>query len=190
MKTFEQIMATIPASAFADRGRFAPKLDFAQRCEILALYKQGVGRKILADAFGIDRRTVTHIYNPASPHYKEVRAEFNRLGEEDFRNTYVTEGGAARVASAISIGEDEPSSNAEGRRYRKHAGVNMVKTEYTKFEHRIMIDWREHQTGTEQPGWYYQDLDGDNPSMWLHNGPESMKTSQACLKAVKENLSD
>src|SRR5262245_4445022 len=56
-----------------NRDRFAAKLTFDQRCQVLALHRLGVTREDLAMMFGINRRTVTHIYNPQSEHYKSVR---------------------------------------------------------------------------------------------------------------------
>lgn len=184
--SMEELLSKLPSAAFADRGRFAPKLSFAQRCEILALYKQGVSRKVLADAFGVDRRTVTHIYNTASPHYKEVRAEFNRLGIDDFKATYLTEEGVKKVTTAVHAASLDPPASAEGRKMRKDAGVHVINNENLRFDHRVIIEWKEDQPYGE--GWYYQDMDGEEPTKWFHNGPDSMKSSQACLKAVKESL--
>src|SRR5262252_4002411 len=105
-KDVNAILAIIPAGAYRQDRKFAAKLDFPQRCEILALYRRGVGRNILADAFGVDRRTVTHIHNPVSPHYKNVRAEYDRLGKEACEQAYVTEEGSLKVAEQLRKGPE------------------------------------------------------------------------------------
>jgi hypothetical protein len=181
-KSFEEIMALIPPSAFTDRGKFAPKLNFQQRCEVLALYKQGVSRACLADVFNIDRRTVTHMHNPQSKHYRDVRAEYERLGHDEFCRTYITENGTARINAVLNKAE-----SALGQRANRNAGINMVGNDFTHHDHRVQIEWRDGAIGV---GWYYQDVDGPAPSEWLHNGPDSIRTSTDCLKAVKENLFD
>ena len=68
-------------------NKFGAKLDFTQRCEILALRHAGVTREVLADMYKVDRRTITHIYNPMSPHYKNVREQELRMGRDSFRDT-------------------------------------------------------------------------------------------------------
>ena len=184
-KSYEEIVAGIPANAYAQRGRFAAKLTFHQRCEVLALYRIGIGRAILAEAYGIDRRTITHIQNPKSPHYKSVRDEVQRLGSDEFLREYVTEDATKRVAQVK--GEDliQVNPKKSASRYR---GVHIVRNEFCEYDHRVTIDWRDD--GPVGPGWYYQDADGPMPDTWLHNGEESTYSSQACFKAAEEVITD
>ena len=184
--TFEEIMSKIPVGAFVNRGKFAAKLSFAQRCEILAFYHNGVSRQHLADAFGIDRRTVTHIQNAQSKHYRDVRAEYKKLGHDAFLRQYVTEAGALKIAKVVegkNLIEGVPRKAAN-----KCRGAHNIKTEFMEHSHRIMIEWQD--AGTIGPGWYYQDLDGPTPDQWFHNGADSTMTSNACLQAVKENITE
>lgn len=187
-KTVEEIMADLPEGSFRSEGKFVPKLTFVERCEILAFYRKGVSRVMLAAAFGVDRRTITHIYTKTSPHYKNVREEEERLGRERFVQTYITESGAGKIAAVQSQVKEERDPSLSVKAANKHRGLNMVKTEFTNFEHRVMIEWFDGAIGE---GWYYKDLDGpDSDDIMLHNGPESIRTSQECLRAVKENLID
>lgn len=185
--TYEEILAAIKAENYGQQGRFAPKLDFNARCEIMALYHLGVPRAVLAEAYGIDRRTVTHIRNPKSPHYANVRTEFKELGADEFTKKYINEASfkrieAAKLTAYANIEPGTPDKNAN-----KFKGIHSVSTEYTKFAHRIDIQWGDGFFG---PGWYYQDLDGAFPDQWTNNGPESIVTSFVCLQYVKENLFD
>ncbi len=184
-RSYEELKAAIPEHLLIESGKFVSKLTFHQRCEILALYRAGVSRANLAEAYGIDRRTITHIRNHNSPHYKSVRAEILRLGPQEFDRTYLTEEALARV-SAIKPENRAPISGKLANKYR---GIHLVKNEFCQFEHRINIEWKDELEDFE-PGWYYQDFDCPWPETWLSNGPESIKTSHACLEHVKENLSD
>ena len=183
-KSYDELVASIPASAYAQRGRFAAKLSFQQRCEILALYRKGIGRAVLAEAYGIDRRTVTHIQNPKSPHYKSVRDEVQRLGNDLFSQTYITESAVGRIAEVRNGGEYEDPKKAANRL----RGTHIMRNEYCEYDHRVMIAWRDD--GHLGPGWYYQDLDGVAPDEWLHNGEDSIQSSSACYKAAEEVVSD
>jgi hypothetical protein len=187
-KIVEDIMDSLPPSAFRSEGKFVPKLNFAERCEILAFYRRGISRVTLAAAFGVDRRTITHIYTVNSPHYKNIREEEKRMGREDFVRTYTTESGARKIALVQEQVKIQPDPNQPVRSANKFRGLNLVKTEYTNFEHRVMIEWFDGAIGE---GWYYKDLDGpDSDDIMRHNGPESIRTSQECLRAVKDNLFD
>ena len=186
-KTVDEIMSDLPEGAFRSEGKFVPKLTFAERCEVLAFYRKGVSRIMLATAFGVDRRTVTHIYTKTSPHYKNVREEEERLGRERFVQTYITESGAQKIAAVQSQIKEERDPLLSVKAANKHRGLNLVKTDFTEHEHRIIIEWWDGVLGE---GWYFKDLDGFHPDEMLHNGPESIRTSQECLRAVKENLVD
>lgn len=79
-------------------NKFGPKLDFDQRCEILALWRTGlVSRMSLSRAYGIDRRTVSHIYANDSVHYRDVREEEAKLGKDAFLAKYLTENAMAKL---------------------------------------------------------------------------------------------
>lgn len=192
MKTYEEILSSISALNFGPTGKYASKLDFDQRCEILALYRTGVGRAALAAAYKLDRRTITHIYNPQSPHYRNVREEERKLGTEQFMRKYITENGLSRLKGVTPAPSEGPKVTKlmPRRQATSKSGVHVVKTDATSYEHRIQIGWRENGVDSAGAGWYYRDADGADPEAWLHNGDDSRVTSKACYEAVLENLVD
>lgn len=194
MSTLTEKLASISAMKLADHGKYSHKLDFDQRCEILALYRSGVGRAILSEAYKIDRRTVTHIYNPNSKHYRAVREEENKLGKDLFLQKYITENALMKLRNVKPVAQIPLEPRREGplmkKSANKYAGVHHVKTDATDFEHRIIIQWREAELDNAGAGWYFKDADGADPERWLHNGDESRTSSVACLSAVRENLVD
>jgi hypothetical protein len=167
-------------------GKFAAKLTFEQRCEILALHRKGCTRENLAKMFGIDRRTVTHIYNPQSPHYRNVREEEKRLGADNFFGKYVSQESMARM---IAFGNEKgPDNNKSSNR---KAGIHTVQGPMCKHMHRVRIEWKEaNDHDIPVSGWYYNDLDSDFPDAWFQTGPDSLKTSQACYTGMLEDISD
>lgn len=197
-KTVEELQAELRKHPTIMRGlgRFEPKLTFDERCSVLALYLSGVHRRVLALAFGVDRRTVAHIYNKHSIHYKSVRQELTRLGTNAFIRQYLTEEATRRVSAVAdhpevtlsddSLRKEKPAPDIPNKKWHRKAGVNVVKPEQCEYSHRVVIAWREEPT----PGWYYQDMDGDNPNAWLHSGPESLLSSSNALKGAELEIMD
>lgn len=188
MTTHEDRISVISALKFTPDSKFSAKLDFDQRCEILALHRAGVSRVALAEAYGLDRRTITHIYNPKSTHYRNVREELVKLGPEEFQKRYITDNALTKLKN-ISISErsrgDGPMAQRNATRFK---GVHAVTNDAVSRAHRIVVQWHEKGIDGLAPGWYYQDMDGDDPNAWRHNGDTSRLTSKACLDAVRENL--
>jgi hypothetical protein len=190
-----------PASLRADAGKFEAKLSFAERCAILACLVNGTNPKLLAFAFGINRRTVTHIVNPKSVHYKSVRAELVGLGTEAFTDKYVTEEIRTRIAEAegnalativTKMNNDTVEKHAINIRTptknrNKDAGFHVVHPEQCEHSHRVEIQWTLSHLGE---GWYYRDLDGSRPSEWMNAGEESILTSTAALKGAESEVTD
>lgn len=184
----------LPETAFKAkrRDKFQPKLEYNERCAILALVKAQVSRPLVSLVFDIDRRTIGHIVNSHSAHYKNVRAEFEKMGELDFAKKYVTEKVTQRVAEqaktfrAVAREEVAAAPNAPSPRAAKKKGLHTVTPEQCAYSHRIDIQWMDEP----EPGWYYRDLDTSTPDDWLHNGDESRKTSQACYTEAVANLTD
>lgn len=190
---YQDILKSISAMDLRSPNKFESKLDFDQRCEVLALYRAGIPRSVLAEAYGLDRRTVTHIYNPKSKNYKSVRDEEQKLGHEEFQRKYITENVLQKLkAIEPKIKErrakikDEAKAKKAVRSMSKHSGVFTIPFEGK--ERRILIDWQEASVDNSGAGWYYRDLDGPDPNSWFHNGDESRVSSTACLEAVKENF--
>lgn len=183
MPTFEENLRLISAVVRHRKNKFGAKLDFDQRCEVLALHMAGVGRNELAEMYGIDRRTVTHMYSEKSVHYRSVRDERDRLGAIEFMQKYITENALVKIKNMTPRAEDVLSSVKGQKNANRFAGVHTIHTELCTKPHRIFIAWKEN-------GWYYQDIDGADPTAWLHNGDDSRVTSKACFDAVTENLVD
>lgn len=167
-------------------NRFAPKLTFANRCEILALHRKGVPREVLANMYAIDRRTVTHICTNSSPHYKNVRQEEVGLGHR-FIEKYLTANLIDKAMAFNTVGTKEVVNN----KYAAHKrGIHTVRGPMCTYDHRVVIRWREPDGDVRIAGWYYCDLDGDYPDKWFCVGEESMRTSQACYNAALEDIAD
>jgi hypothetical protein len=193
MKDHEEILSAISALNLVPNGKFSAKLGFDERCQILALHRNGIGRAILAEAYGIDRRTVTHIHNPRSPHYSNVREEEEKLGREAFQRKYITESALERlkkIAPKIAARDaDAKVPKTRGKRsHSKHGGVHLIESDNLTKPHRVLVDWCESTVDNNGAGWYYRDMDGDQPNEWFDNGPESRESSTACLIAVRQNL--
>lgn len=187
-------LSLIPKEAFvASRtGKFEAKLTFEQRCTVLALVVGRVSRPVIARAFGVDRRTVTHICNEASAHYRNVRAKLKELGPDEFKKQYISEADALAIAAAMTDvqAQSEPTTVPSSRR-TSAAGMHTVKPDQCAYSHRLEIQFfKGRDDTTDFEGWLYRDLDSKEPDMWFNNGPESMTSSTACLEAAKANLTD
>lgn len=166
--------------------KFAPKLDFKQRCEIYALSILGFDREVLAKVYGVDRRTITHICNAKSPHYKNVRVEALSMGENNFINSYATED-----VKKIALMHRDQDKTGNNRYASGKMGLHMMRNDMCKYDHRVQILWVEGGTNNvKESGWYYRDLDSEWPDDFFHCGPDSMKTSQACFTAASADISD
>jgi hypothetical protein len=175
-----------------EKGKFKPKLTFEERCAVLGLVNHGVRRSIVAAAFDLDRRTVTHIVNDASPHYRNVRARYKEIGHTEFMQEYVTPEIVERVAK-VKLEEVEAKEavpvGAANPRSRSRAGSHIIQPDQCSYPHNIEIAWRDAD-GEKPEGWWFRDLNSSEPETWLNNGPESLATSSACLVAIYENLVD
>ena len=171
-------------------NRFAQKLNFANRCEILALHRMGIPRETLAVMYQIDRRTVAHIYTPNGPHYKNVRAEEVGLGTQKFREVYVTQDLLNKALAYNAANKAKDKAPVNNKHATHKAGIHNVRGPMCTYDHRVAIQWREPDGDIETAGWYYMDLDGDYPNTWFCVGDESLKTSQACYNAMIEDIAD
>src|SRR5688572_25368672 len=162
-------------------NKFAPKLSFPKRCEILALYRAGLTRESLSTMYGVDRRTITHIYNPMSPHYKNVREEEIRLGKDKFRNQYLSEEAWNR---ALAFRQEKDKGEQNNKYAKAKEGIHIVRGKNCEYEHRVVIGWREKDETIEAAGWYYKDLDGDFPDNWFCTDDSSRRTSMSCYIAM------
>lgn len=164
--------------------KFSPQLSFTQRCEILGLHRLGYHAEVLAKAYKVDRRTVTHICNSRSTRYKNVREQEKAIGR-DFVSKYVTPEIRAHVETFREVQQgNNPAASGM-------AGIQTVQGKFCEYKHRVVIGWCEpSQHDVEVAGWYYKDLDGDMPEHWFQSGPESMKNSKACYEAMIDQITD
>lgn len=192
-----------PANFKGDQHQFSPKLDFAERCAIYAFRMVGVAVPQLATAFGVDRRTIARITSSVSnAKYRSVKRELERLGEVEFKRTYMTEIYTARVAAAQDAPKNkistrrllnEPHSSIPSPRANKKAGLNVISTENTKHSHRIFIEYKNDGEAFDSApaGWYYRDEDSEEPNSWFRtNDPAGWLTSYSCYKCLLEELVD
>jgi hypothetical protein len=182
------ILYLIGASNKCRVGKYAPKLSFQQRCEVLGLYKLGYTRESLSRMYGVDRRTITHVYNQLSPHYKNVRVELLRMGQPEFLAKYITDEVRARAQSFVQKNKEDFTNKNANRK----AGTHVVRNSMCKYDHRVIVGWVEAgEQNVEVSGWYYRDLDSEWPDAWFTaGGPESLRNSQACYSAMMEDIAD
>lgn len=174
---------TAPASIFkgANSREFAPKLTKELRCEILALGHRGVQVAILAEAFGVHRRTIAAILNEDGTRYKEVRALRATMGPTTFDVKYTTEEGVARCVAAKA----NPTAAKSGRKYeaekagatslaKRHAGRHIIKASPEGYDKDHLIDVvfvkeavvEDYNNGDPFAAWGYHVVDGDNPDFF------------------------
>ena len=108
------VVNSLPAHVLkgGNKTKFAPKLDEVKRRAIYALDKSNVHRNVIAAAFGVDRRTVSHICNEHSVHYKSVRIDYKRMGHDDFVKQYLTPE-VVTLVSRVKV-DAPPKENSSG----------------------------------------------------------------------------
>jgi hypothetical protein len=166
-------------------NKFGAKLDLTRQCEIIALYKLGYNVELLSKAYGINRKTVTHMYSPLSVKYKVPKQQLKEMGEDSFIKTYATEEVINRVDKLRPQIQGGNTRMADGKK-----GIHLVQNKNCTFRHRVEIRWREADSFAETSGWYYKDMDGDFPEAWLRGDDESLKNSQACYNNMMKSIED
>lgn len=171
-------------------GKFKPKLTEVERYQALACVIKGIKYDAVAATFGVDRRTVNHMANRYSKHYKDVRRKLEELGEQEFLDTYFDEKVLDRLKTATMLAKPEPEPTAERRpnaRASGKKGIHIVHPEQCRYNHRLEIGYR---ADADPVGWWYRDLDGPDPDTWLNCGPDTMFTSQQCFAAAQLEIID
>lgn len=193
----QQLDEVLPTNAFRHHGtKFRAKLTEDERLAIIALYRKGIKRGILAMAFGIDVRTVSNLCNSHSLKYKSTREKAMGYSLDDLARMYITEDIALKVAEAAAKEaanmESFESTRGPSQRANKRAGIHRINLPHLSYEHVVEIAFKNKgEDGCEETGWHYRDqTDPDFPDKWLHNGEESLKTSQAALDAFIANVTD
>lgn len=186
-------------------SNFEAKLTFAERCSLYALHLRGTSTAMLAAAFGVNRRTVTHLCSPDSSRYRNVRDQFKAMGQDAFMAEYFTETAVERLNAAAhkaevteSTAEYRTKTMAErgghaSERATSCSGLSTIKLPHHEFSHRIEVAWLDANTAEddngpfEHPaGWYWRDLDSDLPERW-QGDPDSGShlTSAKALQHAK-----
>ena len=183
-------------------SKFEAKLTFDERCSILALHLRGTSTAMLAAAFGVNRRTVTHVITPGGPRYRNVREQLQLMGPEEFTTQYINEAAMMRINAAANSTEVAEKADE----YRSHtlaerggvaspratgsAGITTIKLPHHEFAHRIEVSWLEADTAEDDDGpfqhpagWYWRDLDADKPERW--NGDPEQQTHLTSAKALQ-----
>lgn len=150
-----------PRALITNSGALEPKLSEAERGAILALRHAGVRVPVLAAAFNVNRRTVTHMCNPSSPYYKALRKKRNEMGPEKFDALYRTEEMVLRVNAVVNTPETKakyadseagkstlPNPNATSKQ-----GEMSVKS-FTSGE-MVRVNIQFLSNGPFGPGWYW-----------------------------------
>ena len=167
-------------------NKYAAKLSPANHCEILALYRMGYDASALAKAYNIDRKTVTHIYNPSSKKYKLAKQQEIRMGTPALIKVYVTD----LVINHINTFQAAPGITNH-KVANKKEGMHLMQNSACTFKHRVEIRWCEPEFhGVEVAGWYYKDLDSEFPDSWLRGKDEDMRDSQACYYYAMNDIQD
>lgn len=187
----------IPPEAMADSdGKFQAKLDFGLRCNAFAAVLAGIKKDVVASAFGVDRRTISHMVNPYSKHYKRVREEVDKMGPAAFKLKFFDEKTLERIRSAklpTATPKEERDPNAPNARAKSKAGIQTVKPEQCSYNHRLEIVFRAAvflDGPVSAAGWWYRDLDGPDAEEWCRGDDASLLTSQACLAYAERNIYD
>lgn len=170
-------------------NKFAAKLTFDERCQILALRLSNMSIGAIAVTFGVNRRTVTHVHKKTSPRYQNVRKLCEAMGEAAFMTKYITEDLVARVKAAADTPEAQetyieqdkkPGSTKVGRPNRnanRHSGVTMYK------RNRIEVVWVEGLEGYPD-GWYTKLLDVSDVNATEPFGDPDSMTHLSSLTAL------
>lgn len=202
-------LSQLPADLMSSGHEFAPKMSLDQRCEIYALQLSGVSRNVLALAYGVNRRTITHICNPASSRYREVRKKKDEMGTAPFIAQYVTEEALKKVREFArhpdvnkTYKETDTPMTINNPRSVRNAGVNTLNFNLAgdagmPKSLRVHIAWLEEgaelQGGqlAKEAGWYIRTLDplipGDTDSTigyFTFDGPDDRRTSHSPIKAA------
>lgn len=182
-------------------GKFEAKLNMHERCQILALRMAGLSLGAIAVTFGVDRRTVTHIQNPASPRYKSVREMRDSMGAEAFKAKFITQEVVDRVKAAALTPEaqatyaetDNAKSAHPNKRANRCSGITIHKGPHHAFSHRIEIGWVEKLEGYPD-GWYHKLLDTGEPTDAENWGGDpdakSHHTSASALQFARNYLDE
>lgn len=183
-------------------NRFAAKLSFDERCQMLALKLSNMSIGAIAVAFGVNRRTVTHVYQPHSPRYQNVRKQLETMGRDAFLTRYIDEDLINRVKAAAETPEAQMSGNkyeqkeshstTPNPRATKAAGISVHKGEGHGFTHRIEVVWVDNKEDYPD-GWYAKLLDTNDVNSEEPVGDPSVSshlTSQSALNYARAFLNE
>jgi len=197
-----------PAALRGAQSSYAPKLTFEERCAILAAFINGASPRVLAEAYGINRRTVAAITNEHSLHYRDVRAKRKAMGGLDFAAAYLDDKAISRINAAASspvasmtVAEYEKyapqfnpraSSEMGTRQWRVPPTEHDPGNAYLHFVEVYIVDinpgWNMGgDKGADGKSWGWRDLNcGNSEGQWI----TGFKTSKEAWAHAKANVVD
>ena len=204
---FPDLPATHPANRIDPRllrvndSAFAPKLNFGERCSVVALQLMGINSMQVALAYGINRRTATRMMQRDK--YRNVHDELAKMGQTAFIATYCTEDAVAKVEAVanhpdLELSKREVEATPKGtkagianKRANSNAGISVYKAPGAPFTQRIEISWGKFNEDAPE-GWWARCLDmEDMQDVWFGNPDvDSHLTSQSALRAAKAWLDE
>jgi hypothetical protein len=151
--------------AEATPQRYTKKMSFSENCGLAyALRKVMVRHKDVMEAFGLSHATVSNLANalkPDRPHYQAVWREYERLGEEAFRNAHYTRELHFRLKRIRLQRADPACANLPGGerdRPPRHFGPDLRASKYAGV-HLTLEDGSQWAiTGADNP-WFFYSLD-------------------------------
>lgn len=185
---------SVEPSMLRSSTKYKPKLSFDERCAILALYHYGMKKDIIADVFSVDRRTVSHVTNTQSIHYRNVREERVDCGGDDFFTKYVTEDVHKKIigykerkdAEPVPTKVEEPPLEAGMPNQRMHQkkGLHSVTGAISGERRNIEVYW--NNALEDNTGWFWHNLDEPDVEMRGPFGP--FETSMKAFTDGKDSV--
>ena len=92
-----------PAAFGVNRsGDFSPRTSPEERMAIIALFRAGIRVAVLAEAFGMNRRTVLKLVNPKNKKdYVTLKHEIAEIPQEELYEKYVTDAIKERINEVV-----------------------------------------------------------------------------------------
>jgi len=197
-----------PSALRGAQSSYAPKLCFEERCAILAAFINGASPRVLAEAYGINRRTVAAITNEHSLHYRDVRQKRRAMGGLDFAALYLDDAAIARINAAaaspvakMTVAEYEKYAPTFNPRASSEMGTRQWRVPATEYDpgnayvHFVEVyivdvsrDWNMGgDPGVDGKSWGWRDkMCGTSGGEWI----TGFKTSKEAWAHAKLNITD
>ena len=155
-------------------------LSFADACGAFVAIRRGFSQTLVGKAFGISQSGVSKLAsclnNPRR--YASVAAEFRRLGEQAFRETYFTDDIADRIARfrvGVPVQGDMRRGRAPNPAAAENAGLWLMDDDHGD-EHTVEVLWIDHE------GWRHREF-----GRWAYISRGIYETSTKAREAAYAN---